>query len=383
MVLTVTPAPAPAATGRSRVPRPISVLGLTRAELEQLAVQHGEPAFRGRQIFRWLHRELVTDFAAMTDLPARFRQRLAETVAIERLTPIREALSRDGFTRKVLFETVPGAGPADGVETVLMQYDPTDVSRPRQTVCVSSQVGCAIGCPFCATGLMGFRRNLDAADIVEQIRFFARQVRHRGDATSRQNRITNVVFMGMGEPFANYDAVWRAVEILNDPTGFGLGSRHMTISTSGVVPGILRLSRERLQVGLAISLHAPDDALRDQLVPINRRWPLGALLEACHTYVEATRRRITFEYALIDGVNDAPSQASDLARLLSGLLCHVNLIPLNPTDQPRYRRSRPERIRAFQARLRDAGIPATVRQERGVDINAACGQLRASAESSA
>jgi 23S rRNA (adenine2503-C2)-methyltransferase len=241
----------------------------------------------------------------------------------------------------------------------------------RRTACISSQVGCAVGCPFCATGQGGFARDLSTGEIVDQVLYFARQLKEQDLS------ITNVVLMGMGEPLANYDAMWGAIEILHDRRGFGLGSRRFTVSTAGVVPGISRLAQEHLSVGLAISLHAANDALRDRLVPLNRRYPLSELLTACGQYVQHTGRRVSFEYALIDGINDGTTQAQELGRLLQGLLCHVNLIPLNPTESCEYQPSSRSQVLAFRRVLNRMGIPNTVRLERGMDIKAGCGQLRA------
>jgi 23S rRNA (adenine2503-C2)-methyltransferase len=242
-------------------------------------------------------------------------------------------------------------------------------------VCVSCQIGCAIGCSFCATGLSGLIRNLSAGEMVSQVVHAARLARER------ERRISNIVVMGMGEPFHNYDAVMRFVAIVNDRQGLGIGARHITLSTAGVVPFIDRLAEEPYQVKLAVSLHAPNDALRSQLVPINRRWPIDELLAACRRYVARTGRRVTFEYVLIEDVNDDERTAAELARRLRGLLCHVNLIPYNPTPAaPLFRRPGPERIERFRAVLERYGIPATVRYSRGVEIAAACGQLRAQEE---
>jgi 23S rRNA (adenine2503-C2)-methyltransferase len=248
---------------------------------------------------------------------------------------------------------------------VLMAY------RRRHTVCVSTQVGCAIGCPFCATGQGGFERDLTAGEIVAQVLHFGRQLK------AQSERVTNVVFMGMGEPLANYRATWLSIARLNDPAGFNLGARRMTLSTVGLVPGIRRMAAEPLQVGLAVSLHAPTDRLRDRLVPVNRRYPLAQLMAACREYVEITKRRVTFEYALMNEINDAPQQAAQLADLLADLLCHVNLIPLNPTQAASsYTASPRTRVMAFRAVLLRRGIPVTLRLRRGLDIQAGCGQLR-------
>jgi 23S rRNA (adenine2503-C2)-methyltransferase len=243
-------------------------------------------------------------------------------------------------------------------------------------VCASTQVGCAIGCPFCATGQGGFRRNLSAGEIVEQVLHFARLLRVAGQDWTGVTAVTNVVLMGMGEPFANYEATWTAVERLHDPDGFNLGARRMTISTAGLVPGILRLAEEALPVNLAISLHAATDALRDRLVPINRRYPLDELFRTLEIYVAKTHRRVSFEYVLIAGVNDSPEQAHALAARLKGFLGHVNLIPLNPIPNSDWKAPERPAVDAFRELLEQAHIPVSVRLERGVEISAACGQLR-------
>jgi 23S rRNA (adenine2503-C2)-methyltransferase len=277
-----------------------------------------------------------------------------------RLTPKFDLHSRDGWTHKVLF-SLPGN---TELETVLMRYP------ERNTVCVSSQAGCAMNCSFCATGQAGFQRNLTAGEIVEQILFFARRLTREGQ------RLTNLVFMGMGEPLANYPAIREAIARLTDPEGFNFGDRRITISTVGLVPGIEKFTAERSQVNLAVSLHAATDELRSQLMPINKRYPLDILLEACRAYTETTHRRLSFEWAMISGVNDTPEQAHALAERIRGMLCHVNFIPLNPTPGYEGRASSEERIRAFRTVLDRYGIPNSVRERRGIDINAGCGQLR-------
>ena len=320
----------------------------------------GEPAFRVRQVWDGLYRR-VADPADLTDLPATLRARLdADPAFAPSLHPELESVSDRGDTVKWLWSLHDGAQ----VETVLMHY-----RDGRSTVCVSTQAGCAMACGFCATGQAGFERNLSTGEIVEQV---ARAIR-----TSRPRRVSNVVFMGMGEPLANYDRVWEAVRRLHDD--IGISARHLTISTVGIVPGIRRLAGEDLPVNLAVSLHAADNTLRDELVPINRRYPLEALMAACHEYLDAKGRRLSFEWALIDGVNDRPVDARRLAALARPLGAHVNLIPLNPTPGYLTRGTPPERVRAFRDNLADLGVNATVRRNRGTDIDAACGQLRASA----
>jgi len=329
----------------------------------------GEPKFRTLQLWQWLYARLASEYDQMTNLPRSLRERLEQSYRLKALAPVDELRSSDGLTEKLLFELHDGAR----IESVGMAYD------QRWTVCVSSQVGCAVGCSFCATGQGGFVRQLEVGEIVEQALYFARELRPGGLSVS------NIVLMGMGEPLLNYDRVWQAIEIWNDHRGFDLGSRRITLSTAGVVPGILRLATERLQVGLAVSIHAANDELRDQLVPLNKRYPLADLMNACREYVAQTGRRITIEYCLIDEVNDEAQQAHQLGHLLHGLNCHVNLIPLNPdpaaSEQEArsgttYRPSSRERVRAFQRVLADEGIPTTVRLRRGIDIQAGCGQLR-------
>jgi len=338
----------------------IHFLDLTFAELREILLSWGEPKFRAGQVWRWVYHNQIFDPAEMSNLPKELRQRLAQEFQFSLLRPLERIASQDGLTEKVLFETED----AQTVEAVLMRY------RERNSVCISSQIGCPIGCPFCATGQSGFVRNLSAGEIAAQVLYFSQILR------GERKRVTHVVLMGMGEPLLNFDAVWQAILSLNDPRGFGLGARHFTISTAGVIPGIERLAGEDLEVGLAVSLHAPDDALRDVLVPINKRYPLKDLMTAVRAYIERRGRRVTFEYALIAGVNDAEAQAQQTADLLRGLLCHVNLIPLNPTAGSSWRPSPVEKVRKFQEILEENGVRTTVRLRRGIDIQAGCGQLR-------
>jgi len=355
----------PARAGLRRATRPVSVYDLTLAELEAKAVELGQPAFRGRQIARWLYdpARLATEFEQMTDLPAGLRAQLAATLPISTLTLVRELRTDDGHTIKSLYRGHDG----QFVETVLMLY------RDRATVCVSCQVGCAVGCAFCATGIGGLARNLTAGEMVEQTVNAARRAGELG------RPLTNLVMMGMGEPLQNYAETMKFVGILNDPKGFNFGARRITISTSGIVPKIDALAEEPYQVNLAVSIHAPNDALRDTLVPINRRWPVEELIAAVDRYIAKTSRRVSFEYALMGGINDGDETARELAQLLRGRLCHVNLIPYNPVDLLEFTRPSPERIERFASILRDAGVPTTVRYSRGVEIAAACGQLRGAA----
>ena len=345
-----------------------SLFDLQPAQLEALLQELGQPAYRAGQVLRWAYQG-ATSYDAMSDLPKALREQLAGCLPLTTLTPSRRTQSNDGRTQKVLF-----ALPDDKlVEAVWMRHRAGRASW-RTTICVSSQAGCAYGCQFCATGQQGYGRNLIPGEIVQQIVFFLRE-----ESVPSPERITNVVFMGMGEPFANYEHVRRAVAALNAPWGLGLGARHITVSTVGLVPEIRRFSQEPWQAGLAISLHAPNDELRSWVLPVNRKYPLPQLMQACREYLVKTHRRITFEYVLLGNVNDAREHAAELGRLLSGLLCHVNLIPVNPTAATQFKRPTPERIRAFVEELQRARVPVTLRDTQGVDIQAGCGQLRADA----
>ena len=338
---------------------------LTTAQLEDMLAALGAPAYRAKQVQHWVYSGLAASFDEMANLPKGLRQRLSDEIALRAVSPKYEAVSRDG-TVKMLFSLRDGKT----IEAALMRYA-LATSRSRNTVCVSTQVGCPIGCPFCATGQQGFERNLTPGEIIDQVLHYARRLRDEDGST-----IDNVVFMGMGEPFLNFDALWQAVEMLNSPQGFGLGARQMTISTAGIVPGIRRLSLEKLQVGLAVSLHAADDALRNSLVPINRNYPLEKLMAACCDYVEATGRRVSFEYALFEGVNDSAEHVRALGRLIKGMNCHVNLIAGNSTSDAGFKASGKDAVLAFQAELEQRHIPCTLRVRRGIDIDAGCGQLR-------
>ena len=331
---------------------------VTPAELATLLA--GEPPYRARQVWEGLRRG--DDPGALTSLPLALRERLAAHPSLAPALRLdTEIGADDGTTVKWRWALHDGRY----IETVLMHYP------GRTTVCVSSQAGCAMGCGFCATGQAGFDRNLTTGEIVEQV------VRAAAEARRIDRRVSNVVFMGMGEPLANLDRVWAAVERLHGD--MGLSARHLTLSTIGIVPGIRRLSAERLPVNLAVSLHAADDELRDELVPVNRRYPLAALVEACRGWVEAKGRRLSFEWALIDGVNDRPADAARLAQLARGVKAHVNLIPLNPTPGYAVRGTSPAGVRAFCDLLVSLGVNATVRRNRGTGIDAACGQLAARA----
>lgn len=339
------------------------LLDLSKDELTAWLAEHGEPGYRTAQISRWALQRGVTDFEAMTDLPSALRATLASEFALTPLAVLATRIADDGDTTKVLLD-LDGAGQA--VEAVRMAYDPDeDGVADRTTVCVSTQVGCAMACAFCATGQQGFTRNLSASEILAQVLHF-----------TREQRVTNVVFMGMGEPLANYAATMRAVRWMVDADGLDMRQRGITISTVGIVSGIRRLAAEGLQIGLTVSLHAPDDELRRRLIPTSGGTTIDELVAASRGYIEARGRRVTFAYALLEHVNDEPEQARRLAQRIRGLQAHVNLIPYNPTAGIGLHRPSRERVRAFQRELQAAGINATVRVERGQEIAAACGQLR-------
>lgn len=333
------------------------IKSLDRAGLSEAIGSMGEPAYRSGQVVRWLYGRGATEFAAMTDLPEALRDALAERFALSWPELVRRQVSPTDGTRKYLWRlsdgvTVEGVGLPGG---------------DRLTVCVSTQVGCAMGCTFCATGQGGFVRNLLPGEIVDQVTFVAHDF---------GRRVTNAVAMGQGEPFANYDAVLAAFRFLNSPEGPGIGARHLTVSTSGVIPGIHRLGREPEQFTLAVSLHSAVQRTRDALMPGVRRWSVADLRDALVEYTEATGRRVTFEYALVEGLNDTEPELSALVVFCRGLLCHVNLIPMNAVTGTPLARASAERVERFRHALQAAGTETSVRVERGADIDAACGQLR-------
>jgi 23S rRNA (adenine2503-C2)-methyltransferase len=376
-----------------------SLYDLGPGQLEALVAEAGEPPYRARQLAHWLDTRRQPDPRAMTNLPRSLRARLSERFAEAGLAIDQHQTGDDGWTHKVLFR-LPGG---DAVESVLMLYkrgglhpprspqDPTveedweGGSRGRATVCISSQAGCAMGCTFCATGQFGFTRHLSAGEIVEQVARVSTLLPELRPGPAAPDHLTNVVFMGMGEPFANSDATWGAAYRLHQ--GFGLSARAITISTVGLVPGIRRAAAEPLPVNLAVSIHAADDETRDRLVPVNRTWPIAELLAAVGDYVAATRRRVSFEYALMAGVNDDLEQAARLGRLLAplrvpgsgGHAAHVNLIPYNPTPGTGFSAPSRSAVRRFRDAVAAAGVPVSVRANRGVGIDAACGQLRTAA----
>ncbi|MDE2819340.1 MAG: 23S rRNA (adenine(2503)-C(2))-methyltransferase RlmN [Chloroflexota bacterium] len=336
----------------------INLYALTLSELSSLVVEFGEKPFRARQLWKWMYEKRVDDFAAMSDLPKRFIDKLGQNASLGSLELITRQNSADG-TEKRLYQL------ADGqlIESVLMPYE-----DQRKTACLSTQAGCAMGCVFCATGQMGFARNLRAEEIFEQAMLFARELASQGE------RLSNIVLMGMGEPFHNYEATMQAIRQFMDR--LGIGARHITVSTVGLAPQIRRFADEGLQVNLALSLHKSDDSERSALMPVNRRWPIDELISACRYYTAKTNRRITIEWAAIAGENDSSEEARKLGRLLAGLLCHVNIIPLNPTDRYSGAPAEQARIDKFRNILKHYGVASTVRLRRGIDIDAGCGQLK-------
>jgi 23S rRNA (adenine2503-C2)-methyltransferase len=339
----------------------INLFDLDQTRMRAFFESIGEKPFRAEQVLKWVYHQGVTDFDQMTNLSMELRQRLRQVAEVEPPRVLREQLSLDGTTKWLI-----GFGGGNAVETVFIP-EPN-----RGTLCISSQVGCALNCTFCATGAQGFNRNLSTGEIIGQVWLAAQALGHERNG---KRRITNVVFMGMGEPLLNFDAVVGALSLLRDDLGFGFAAKRVTLSTAGLVPGIDQL-RETIDVALAVSLHAPEDKLRETLVPLNRKYPIKELMRSCADYVsDKHKRSVTFEYTLIDGVNDHPEHARQLVKLLRRLPSKLNLIPFNPFPGTRYRCSPEARIREFQEIVMAGGLIATVRKTRGDDIDAACGQL--------
>lgn len=329
---------------------------MTLEEMENFFINMGESKFRARQIYKWIYDKKVTDFEKMTDISKNLRAKLKEIAYISQLKIAERRVSQIDDTIKYLFLLEDN----NIIEGVAIRY------RFGNTACVSTQVGCNMKCKFCASAVGGKVRDLKASEMVNQVMAI----------DSDYGKISNIVLMGSGEPFDNYDEVMKFIKILNNPYGLGIGSRHITISTVGIVPKIYKFADEKLQVNLSISLHAPNNELRSELMPINRAYPLEELMKACEYYIEKTRRRITFEYSLIDGVNDKKEHAYQLVELLKGMLCHVNLIPINYVKEIGFKKAKNEKVMMFKRIIEDAGITCTVRRELGSDIEAACGQLR-------
>ena len=353
------------------------IYDLDLPSLSNLLKEWNEPAYRAKQIWQGLYQHLYNSPEQFTNLPKNLREKMTEHLTFIPFSVKIAQDSSDGHTRKTLFE-LPDK---NLIEAVLMRYgDPADIHdgsdsniKQRRTLCISTQAGCAMGCVFCATGQLGFKRHLTSGEIVAQVMYYA-------NLLQKENlTVTNVVFMGMGEPFHNYDNTMAAIDRLNDSEGYNFGARRFTISTVGLVPAIKRFADEKRQVNLAISLHAADDEARLEMMPINKRYKIDEVLEACEYYVAKTSRRVTFEWALINGVNDTPEVAKKLASKLRGLMCHVNAIPLNPTAGFSGQATDRQRAAIFKETLEQAGIPCTIRMRRGIDINAGCGQLAGAA----
>jgi len=333
-----------------------NIKSFTLDELKNEMIALGEKGFRAEQIFKWLHQENVQSFEEMTNISKEFREVLNEKYTINNFKIIKKLESKDG-TKKYLFDILDG----NAIESVLMQY------KFGYSICVSSQVGCKMGCKFCASTGIPFSRSLEAGEIVEQILAVQRE---------ENVRISNIVFMGIGEPLDNYDNVIKAISIINNPKGLNIGTRHISISTSGLVPNIYRLAKENIQCTLSVSLHSSNNAKRSEMMPVNKMYPIEELITACKEYIKITNKRISFEYALAKDNNDNLGDAKELAKLLKGMLCHVNLIPINKIENGKYTKSTNDNIIKFRDYLNDNGIVATIRRELGSDIDAACGQLR-------
>ena len=350
----------------ARDPRP-GLSGVSASTVSAWLANRGQPEYRARQIADHVWSAAAQSLAELRTLPQQLRADLSTDFRLTTLAETEVRQADRGLTQKALHRLDDGRL----VESVLMRYPARGWRRARATVCISSQAGCAVGCPFCATGELGFGRDLDVAEIVDQVRFWRHWLAGVGQ------RVTNVVFMGMGEPLLNTDRVLDAAAAITDRARFGLGARHVSISTSGVLPGIERLIAEKPQYTLAVSLHAARPELRDVLVPLNKRYPVAEIVDAAWRYARATGRRVTYEYVLIDGINDTPNDAAALVNLLDGQMAHVNLIPMNPVAHTPWKPSTSERTEAFANVLRGARIGTTVRRNRGVEIGAACGQLAA------
>lgn len=337
------------------------ILSLNLEELTAEILALGQPKFRAKQIYRWLHKVFVTDFSQMSDLSLELRRILDDNFVIFQCSIEKKLISEYDGTIKYLFRLYDG----EYIESVLMKY------KYGYTVCVSSQVGCRMGCTFCASTLSGVVRSLEASEILSQVY-----------SISRDNdiRVSHVVMMGMGEPFDNYDNVLKFLRMITDENGVNISMRHISVSTCGIIPAIYRIMEENLQFTLSISLHAPNNKLRTSMMPVNKKYPVEELIDACRKYTLNTSRRISFEYSLVNGVNDTPECAEELAKLLKGMLCHINLIPINEVTETGCKKSSPERVRRFADILASKGLAVTVRRELGSDINAACGQLRRSVQ---
>lgn len=335
----------------------LDILSLTFEELEKKTVELGEPKYRGKQIFEWLHNKQMSDIKQMTNLPKTLQQKLSDEAELKKIKILEKVISKEDETKKYLFCLHDN----NIIESVLMKY------KFGNTVCISSQVGCKMGCTFCASTLDGFVRNLTISEMLLQVYEIQKDC---------EERISHVVIMGSGEPFENLQGIMSFIDILNHPIGLNISQRHITVSTCGLVKEMKQLADEKYKINLAVSLHAPNDAIRKKLMPIAKRYSYKEVLEGCRYYAEKTGRRVTFEYALINGINDGDEHALELAKRLKGILCHVNLIPINAVKEREFEKSSENTIKKFSALLNKKGIETTIRRELGSDINAACGQLR-------
>ncbi|MGB8482574.1 MAG: 23S rRNA (adenine(2503)-C(2))-methyltransferase RlmN [Acinetobacter bohemicus] len=364
----------PSAPTQQNTVTKVNLLGMSRPQLEKFFEDIGEKKFRAGQVMKWIHQFFVTDFAEMTNISGKLREKLEKLCEIKAPEVVHKNYSKDG-TRKWVFRV--GEGDGSLVETVLIPAEHR--SGLRRTLCISSQVGCALDCSFCSTGKQGFQRDLTPDEIIGQLWVANYSYMEDVPVADRERSVTNVVMMGMGEPLLNYDAVLSSMRIMLDDFAYGMSKRRVTLSTSGVVPKIDQLVKD-IDVALAISLHAPNDELRNELVPINKKYPLEQLIAACQRYIakdgnESSRKHVTIEYVMLDGVNDHPEHAQQMIKLLKNLPSKINLIPFNPFPHAPYGRSSRNRILSFQKTLSDAGFVCTIRQTRGDDIDAACGQL--------
>tara|TARA_B110000438_G_scaffold157231_1_gene150700 strand:- start:5774 stop:6862 length:1089 start_codon:yes stop_codon:yes gene_type:complete len=353
------------------------IYNLSKLEINSLLEKNNFPAYRTSQIWRYLYKNQVKKFEEMTNISSDLITFLSLKFYIGSLVEINSIISKDKSTYKSLFKLPDGKV----IETVLMNYPSDNHRKPRKTICISSQVGCALGCTFCATGQQGFTRQLSAGEIISQVMYY-KILEKEGFFDSKLKNpetsykgVKNIVFMGMGEPLANYDNTIKAIKSLNDDLGINFGARNITVSTVGLVPQILKLADEEIQINLAVSIHAPDNKTRTETVPINKRYPIEMLIEACKKYIEKTNRKIFFEYVLLEGQNDSSEHAKKLGELLKNMLCHVNLIPVNPTVDSDYKRSNKDVILDFQRILKNFRVPSTLRMEKGIEVSAGCGQL--------
>jgi len=353
------------------------IYNLTKNEISDILEKNLFPKYRSTQIWRYLYKNEVSNFDEMKNISSDVIDFLKTSFFLGSVNEIQSIVSKDKSTYKSLFSLKDG----QNIESVLMNYPSDNHRKPRKTICISSQVGCALGCTFCATGQQGFTRHLSVGEIISQVIYY-KKLDNNGffdevldNPEKSYKGIKNIVFMGMGEPLANYENTIKAIRILNDNQGTNFGARNITVSTVGLVPQIIKLADEGIQINLAVSIHAPDNTTRSETVPINKRYPIEMLIEACKEYIKKTNRKIFFEYVLLQNQNDTVDHANKLGLLLKDLLCHVNLIPVNPTNESNYLRSNNEDIKLFQNKLISHGVPSTVRMEKGIEVSAGCGQL--------